>query len=500
MNGISFLAAVAALGLLISFGSIYFISRLARRNSIGKRTLEFHHTHETPIPRLGGVGLALAFVTVTVFYLAGNFPADNKEDCRMVLAAAIAMFALGLWDDLKPIGARRKLVGQILIASAAFAMGIGIYNVSVPFTHATLELGLWAWPVTVLWLVATTNLINLIDGLDGLAGGICLMLMILLTYVGGESCASFIAAGMIGALVGFLNFNLPPARIYLGDGGAYFLGFLIGSLSLVSSQKGSIIAALIAPLFVLALPILDTSLAILRRGLSGLPLFRADRRHLHHRILKTGVARREVVLGAYIFTAFFLVLGFVTFWNHNEHLPILIGFGALFILLTAGKLSFTNEWFSVGRVLGNSISMRADIQFALAQTRWLILGSERGATLENICEDTALIARKLGFSSMVIQMDSVEKKWMFTESTGEVCWKFQQKLPSHNECQLELTACIPASENPIGTTAPDIRRLKDEVTFEIISDLLVEGWVKAVNEWRCHHHDLPPRFNLQKPD
>jgi UDP-GlcNAc:undecaprenyl-phosphate/decaprenyl-phosphate GlcNAc-1-phosphate transferase len=500
MNGIGLLVFVAALGLLISSGSIYFITHLARRNRLGKRALEFHHTHENPIPRLGGVGLALAFVVTTIFYLTGNFSADGKEDCRIILAAAAAMFALGLWDDLKPIGARRKLLGQILIASAAFVMGIGIYSVSVPFTHSTLALGIWAWPVTVLWLVATTNLINLIDGLDGLAGGICLMLMILLTYVGGDSCAALIAAGMIGALVGFLNFNLPPARIYLGDGGAYFLGFLIGSLSLVSSQKGSIIAALIAPLFVLALPILDTSLAILRRGLSGLPLFRADRRHLHHRLLKTGVARREVVLGAYIFTAFFLILGFVTFWNHNEHLPILIGFGVLFILLTAGKLSFTNEWFSVGRVLGNSISMRAEIQFALAQTRWLILGSARGASLENICEDTALIARKLGFSSMAVQMDAVEKKWMFAESTGEACWKFQQKLPSHNECQLELTACAPASDQPLDQSASNIRRLKDEITFEIISELLAEGWVKSVNEWRCHQHDLPPRFNSQKPD
>jgi UDP-GlcNAc:undecaprenyl-phosphate GlcNAc-1-phosphate transferase len=125
-----------------------------------------------------------------------------------------------------------------------------------------------------------TNLINLIDGVDGLAGGICLMLMSLLVFMGGGAGpTSFIAAGMAGALLGFLRFNFPPARIYMGDGGAYFLGFLIGCISITSSQKGTIFAALSAPLFVLALPILDTLLAILRRGLRRRKLVRSDTKH-----------------------------------------------------------------------------------------------------------------------------------------------------------------------------------------------------------------------------
>ena len=494
MTGLSFLLFSGALGLALSVAAVALILRLAKRRALGERAPEFHHTHEIPIPRIGGAGLALAFLVVSAFFLAGDFPEEDKENCKKILAAALAMFALGFWDDLKPIGARYKLAGQIVVASAAFSMGIGIYNLTLPFTDTPLELGLWAWPVTVVWLVALTNLINLIDGLDGLAGGISLMLMLLLAYVGGGNYVSCIAVGMVGALAGFLKFNLPPARIYLGDGGAYFLGFLIGCLSLVSSQKGTVFAALIAPMFVLALPILDTSLAILRRGLSGLPLFRADRRHLHHRLLNTGVARREVVLGAYVFTAFFLVLGFVVYWNHARHLPVILGFGALFILLTAGKLSFTNEWFSVGRVLGNSMAMRAEIQFALAHTRWLILDAARSASLDGLCEDTAFIARKLGFGGVRIRMAAGEKNWNFAGTAGENCWSFAQKLPGHPECELLLTACADAA------TEANQKRFRDQAAFEIISELLAEGWVKAVNEWRCRHHPAPLRFDGQKPD
>jgi UDP-N-acetylmuramyl pentapeptide phosphotransferase/UDP-N-acetylglucosamine-1-phosphate transferase len=178
------------------------------------------------------------------------------------------------------LGAKRKLLGQLLIASGAYFLGIAINQFQIPFTGHVVHLGFWSWPVTVCWLVVMTNFINLIDGVDGLAGGICLMLMSLLVYVGGGAGPmSFIAAGMAGALLGFLRFNFPPARIYMGDGGAYFLGFLIGCISIVSSQKGTIFAALSAPLLVLALPILDTLLAILRRGLRGRKLARSDTKH-----------------------------------------------------------------------------------------------------------------------------------------------------------------------------------------------------------------------------
>ena len=495
MTTAGFLLFCGALGFALAVAVMMLILRRAARQAPGGRAPEFHHTHEIPIPRTGGIGLAVALVAVSIAYLIGDFADFRKENVAKILVASLAMFALGLWDDLKPIGARYKLIGQLLIASAAFFMGIDFHRITLPFTESPIELGFWAGPLTVIWLVSLTNLINLIDGLDGLAGGISLMMMILLAYVGGGSCVSCIAAGMIGALAGFLKYNLPPARIYLGDGGAYFLGFLIGCLSLISSQKGAVFGALIAPMFVLALPILDTSLAILRRGLGGLPLFRADRRHLHHRLLNTGIDRREVVIGAYVFTAFFLILGFIVYWNHARHLPIVLGFAALFILLTAGKLSFTNEWFSVGRVLGNSMAMRAEIQFALAQTRWLVMDAARGANLDGLCEDTAFIARKLGFAGLRIQLGATEKNWPLNETSGENVWRIEQKLPGHPECRLTLTAAAPAPDEK--TSAPS--RFRDQAAFEIVGELLAEGWVKAVHEWVCRNPPAPLRFNDQPP-
>lgn len=144
----------------------------------------------------------------------------------------------GVVDQISALGAKRKLFGQLAIAFAAYWLGIEINRFQIPFTGHIVDLGLWSWPVTVFWLVALTNLINLIDGVDGLAGGICLMLMVLLVYVGGgNGDLSFIAAGMAGALAGFLWFNFPPARIYMGDSGAYFLGFLIGCKTIVGFKK-----------------------------------------------------------------------------------------------------------------------------------------------------------------------------------------------------------------------------------------------------------------------
>src|SRR5450756_469911 len=240
------------LGLTVSASFIALILKAQRHYQWPAREGELHHTHKVPIPRFGGIALAAAFVSVILLFRAvlGRSFFQEAEGWKIV-TGSLAMFGLGLWDDFRALGAKRKLVWQLLIASTVYFLGIGIHTFQIPLLHQDIDLGFSSWPVTVLWLVAMTNLINLIDGIDGLAGGICLMLMLLLTYVGnGTGSVSFIAAGMVGALLGFLWFNFPPARIYMGDGGAYFLGFLIGSITIVNSQKGTIFAALIAPLFV----------------------------------------------------------------------------------------------------------------------------------------------------------------------------------------------------------------------------------------------------------
>jgi len=481
-------------GLTTSVSLILLILKVSGRLGLAGRASESHHTHTVPVPRLGGIALAGAMVAVVLLFslvLGTKFLLHSQ--LWAVIAASLAMFAVGLWDDFSALGARRKLLGQILVASLAYFGGIGIFQFRVPFTDQVLDLGLWSWVITVLWLVAMTNLVNLIDGVDGLAGGFCLMLMLLLVYVSLQSgFMPILAAGMTGALLGFLRFNFPPARIYMGDGGAYFLGFLIGCTTIVTSQKGTIFAALIAPLFVLALPIIDTSLAILRRGLKGLPLFRPDRKHIHHRLLALGHSRRNVVLGLYGFTAFFLLLGFATFFWHGQSLPLLLGIGTLTIILAAGRFDFSREWFSIGRVLGNSLQTREDVQYAMSLSRWLALEGPRADTMDDLAEDAVFAARKLRFASVRIRLEDGEKTWPLAGSDVKICQCFRHGLPGHKYCFLELGIACSSSNQP---PAPDACK-QCESAYDVLADLLAEGWVKAVGDWKkCRQ--LPVRFDAR---
>lgn len=488
------LAISALAGLFVCLGLILLVLKGFRHFRFSVREEEWHHPHlhQPPVPRLGGVGLVGAFVGVIVLFLCdvSHQPGEAAELSK-IAGLSLAMFALGLWDDFRPLGAKWKFFGQLAIASAACFFGIGIQRVGLPFAGQTVELGFWgAWLVTLFWLVGMTNLINLIDGVDGLAGGIGLMLMLLLAGGGGPGGVQFVAVGMTGALLGFLCFNFPPAKIYMGDSGAYFLGFLIGCLTISNSHKGTVFAALTAPLFVLALPILDTSLAILRRGLRGLPLFRPDRRHIHHRLLEMGLSRRQLVLGLYAFTAVFLGLGLAVFWSHDQYLPILAGCAVLIILLAAGKLSFSREWFAVGRVLGGSLEMRAEIQYALHQTRWLAMEGARCKNIDSLWEDLVFVARKLGYVKVRLELDNAEKIWQSPDVAGADYSTSIHPLPCGPNNVMELGApCSAPGGNKLSEA--------DGTKFRILGDLVAEGWAKAAQVWEKTHR-LPVRFETRK--
>jgi UDP-GlcNAc:undecaprenyl-phosphate GlcNAc-1-phosphate transferase len=493
MNGYQ-LAADALLGLIVSLGLILLVLKACQRRLFSGREEEFHHSHlhQPPVPRLGGIALAVAFISVFFLFLGidSKSPFEAVVEVSKIAGFSLAMFALGLWDDFRSLGARRKFVGQMFIASAAYFSGIGIHVIGLPFM-GTVELGFWSWPVTLFWLVGMTNLINLIDGVDGLAGGIGLMLMLLLAGVGGGAGGvQFIAVGMTGALLGFLCFNFPPARIYMGDGGAYFLGFLIGCLTIANSHKGTVFAALIAPLFVLALPILDTSLAIVRRGVRGLPLFRPDRRHIHHRLLEMGLSRRQIILALYTFTAVFLLLGLAAFWSHDEYLPVLAGCAVLIILLAAGKLSFSREWFAVGRVLGGSLEIRSEIQYALHQTRWLAMEGARCKSIESLWEDLVFVAKKLGFAKVRLELEDGEKIWQLPDVSEADCYCSRHELPGKSNNVLEL--CAPRSKQ-----GREKFSQMDGTKFRILGDLVTEGWIKAAHVWE-QSNQSPVRFETRE--
>ena len=471
------------------------------------RPLDFHHTNKVPIPRYGGFALASAFIILECF-IALFFPTHraNVPGRWSVILCSLAMFGLGFWDDVRPLGAKKKLVGQILIAAIVCWSGVGIEVIKVPFSSASMSLHGWGVLATIVWLVAITNLINLIDGVDGLAGGIALMLMGLLVYVGhNNGTFVLLPAGMVGALLGFLWFNFPPARIYLGDGGAYFLGFQIAIFSIVGSHKGSILGALLAPLFVLALPIVDTSMAILRRGLRGLPVFRPDRQHIHHRLLGRGMSRRKVVLLLYGLSLVFLSMGFAVFWTRDQLVPFFVGLAVLALLLGAGRLSFSREWLAVGRSLGNSVAMRQEIQYALCLTQWLAHEGERCSSLEELFQDLTFAARRLGFTGVQLTLADGQKSWaqpsrcepsLHTRHSlqGGGCGVLEFKAPV---CPLSQSALKPSTDHSTACATGCGSGIRDQQLFDIMAELLAESWQKATQKWKLDAQPL--RFDLSLP-
>jgi UDP-GlcNAc:undecaprenyl-phosphate/decaprenyl-phosphate GlcNAc-1-phosphate transferase len=496
-----------------------WVLAFCRRAEKLNRGPDVHHGQAAPVPRLGGLALAVAFLAVNLF-VAIVRPGEGSSLLfhPVILLSCLAMFAIGFIDDLKPLGARKKLLGQIAVAVIVCCCGFGIETFKIPFTGRIIPLGPWGLVLTVLWLVGITNLINLIDGVDGLAAGISLMLMALLGYVGHETGNfELVFIGMGGALLGFLRFNFPPARVYMGDGGAYFLGFQIGMFALVGSHKGEVMAALAAPLFVLVLPILDASLAILRRGLRGLPLFRPDRRHLHHHLLDAGLSHRKVVLMFYGATFVFLAMGVAAYWSRGNLVPVLLGLTVLIVLLGAGRFQFSRRWFAIGRMFEDSIHMRREIEYAVCLSRWLALEGGRRNGVEGLWKTLVLIVDKLGFASVKLTLADGERVWVRpaasrpweggTGSALQTTSPFGLRSYRHNllggRCGV-LELCSPRSEQDSGGEASSTDRasrqrdwarttITDEGLSETISELLAEGWIKGASNY-INGDNLPLSF------
>ncbi|HEV3271737.1 MAG TPA: MraY family glycosyltransferase [Candidatus Methylacidiphilales bacterium] len=458
-----------ALGFFVCWALIGIILKRAEKGMVANRERDFHHAHRTPLPRLGGVAMVSAFVVVALAVdLATSVPSPGTATLGVIVLSSLAMFALGLWDDLRPLGAKFKFAVQIAIAVAVYLGNVRIELFKNPLTDSDIHLGLFGFFATVLWLVSLPNLINLIDGIDGLAGGICLMLMLLMANLGAADNLGFstlLSIGVVGALLGFLKFNYPPAKIYMGDGGAYFLGFLIGILSIVNSNKGTVAAALIAPAFALALPIVDVGLAVLRRGLRGLPLFRPDQKHIHHHLITLGISRERTLLNLYTVSLLCLFLALCVFCLQGRLLPLYTGLLFL-VLLIAGHLSgFTKDWSRISSQLGQSLSLRKETRYALTLDRWLVMAAERHGSMENLWEDYQFLVKKLGFSKVrLILPDGAAHVWQAEGRDGQAGDRLQAAHEISDGTVIEFTAN---------------KQVMPEAVFSLLGDLAAETWYKA---------------------
>ncbi len=291
------------IALMISFIAAVLFTPLVKKLAIKIGAVDKPNdrkVHQGVMPRLGGLAIFLA-VAVGVIYFQPISPFFLP-----IMLGAFIIIVTGILDDLFELSPKLKLIGQIVAASVVILGGIKVEFINLPF-DGRLELGLFTIPLTLLWIIGVTNAINLIDGLDGLSAGvssIVLATIATMAYVNGNFFVLGLSMIMLGASLGFLIFNFHPAKIFMGDTGSLFLGFMLSVLSLLGF-KNITLFSLLVPAMILAVPISDTLFAIIRRAVNRKPLSAPDKSHLHHCLLRLGYSHRQTVLMIYAMSAFF---------------------------------------------------------------------------------------------------------------------------------------------------------------------------------------------------
>jgi UDP-GlcNAc:undecaprenyl-phosphate/decaprenyl-phosphate GlcNAc-1-phosphate transferase len=294
--------------LIVAFVAAILLTPLVKRLAFRLGAVDapnYRKVHARIMPRLGGLAIYLAFmIGILLLKFVTNFQSDYLY---AILIAATIIIITGIIDDMREISAKAKLLGQIVAACiVVFVGGIQIDNINLPF-GGELEFGWLGIPFTIVWIVGITNAINLIDGLDGLAAGvstIALMTLAVMAMIMGNGIVIAMAAILAAATIGFLFFNFHPAKIFMGDTGALFLGFMISVLALLGFKNVAVISFVI-PVIMLGVPISDTFFAIVRRLRSGKKWSDPDKSHLHHRLLDLGFSHRQTVLIIYAMASMF---------------------------------------------------------------------------------------------------------------------------------------------------------------------------------------------------
>lgn len=309
--------------------------------------------HQTPVVRIGGVAMVLGFtVALSVAWACGAFGTLPRNQETLIWAAiggSLGFFCIGLTDDLLSLPPLPRLSMQFLVATMAWEAGVRITAINFQPGGQVLQLSTgFSVLVTVLWLAGITNAINWIDGLDGLAagvGGISAVGLTIVTFYVNDQVAlapTLLAAALAGTCLGFLRHNFNPARIFMGDGGAYFLGFALASISIIGPAKEFTGVSLLLPLMILFLPLADMSAVVMSRLRSGRSPFYPDRRHLHHRLLRAGFSHRHTVLLIYGITQWLACLALVVANVGNRFLWLSLATALLiWLLLRSGQKQAT---------------------------------------------------------------------------------------------------------------------------------------------------------------
>jgi len=270
--------------------------------------------HHVPTVRVGGVAIFLGSVIALLLIWGGGWfgylPPSKEYEIWGVTIGGAVFFLIGFADDLFSLPAIPRLIAQLVASALAWRVGVGIDFISIPFIGIVKFEGYISLPLTMIWLSGMANAINWMDGLDGLAAGVTTIaaaIILITSLFMKQSAAALVAAALAGACLGFLRYNFKPrspAEIFMGDGGAYYLGFTLAGVSIIGVAKGVTTIAVVLPYLILAVPILDGAAVILERWRKGIPLTSPGKIHLHHRLVQAGVSKRLTVLFIYALTLF----------------------------------------------------------------------------------------------------------------------------------------------------------------------------------------------------
>jgi UDP-GlcNAc:undecaprenyl-phosphate GlcNAc-1-phosphate transferase len=365
------------------------------------------NTRDPPVPRVGGPAIALGGVISLALLAALVTPAaytllGTSRSLGPALLGSAVILLLGVIDDVHPLRAAPKLAIQVMVAVGMYLLGVRIEVLSLPFGAIDLGTGL-GLPITILWLVGITNAFNLLDGADGVAAGSAFFsaaAIFLTSVLLGHPAIGLITAALAGALLGFLPFNFPPARAFLGDSGATLTGFLLAAVAVEASTKGATLVAIAVPLVAFAVPVFDTTITLLRRLVRGKPLFQPDRDHVHHRLARAGLSPRQVAGVIYAASAAF-ALAAMLFVNPGER-TIALAFavigGSVWMVSRFLRLHELNELGRLakrGALQPRAIALNVELRRASERL-------EEASSLDDLHQALAILLSRSEFDEVVL--------------------------------------------------------------------------------------------------
>jgi len=434
--------------------------------------------HASAIPRIGGAAIVFAFLAATLPVLAldnrvGEVFRQDQSQILAILAGGLFIFAMGLLDDVRGLRPYTKLLGQVAAAAIVCASGARIDTLHFGEGLA-LPLGPLAWPMTMLWIVGITNAVNLIDGLDGLAAGIslitCAVLAAFAFSVGQPVVAVFMLA-MLGSLIGFLFLNFNPARVFMGDCGSMFLGFVISATSVFCAERSASAVGLALPFLALGVPIFDTLFSILRRILGRRSIFSGDRGHIHHRLLARGLKQHQVALLIYSVTLIAAGLGAFMIFFRGLGMLAIFGFVIFLLLLSfraAGAVRLRETLAASRQYVSRARQIKADNRAFDAM--WLELGET--TDFEQWWTAICRIAERLDLLRVVLHVPDGNgtSRTLLWRRPGQASspgrkvtvWLPEGQHPGGGNLAAEVDVCLDGSLEAAGRKVMLLGRLLDE--------------------------------------